>query len=314
MSCHDKEKCEVSIRLKTYVALGTKTKLFCGCRNSCNDDKNTNTCPICLGHPGTLPVINRKAVDFALKIAVALDCDINKHTIFHRKNYFYPDLSKNYQISQCSLPIGKNGYLDLDVEDPICSVGIADVHLEEAHATSVPAANSGNADKAKARIYDFNQAGAPLAVIVSAADIKTPGQARKYMISLKDLIFCLCISDCSMQKGSLYFDVNISVRQAGKGALGADVEIKNINSLKFLKKGLDDEISRQIILLQEGKELLQQTRCYDDSSNTAKPIKADDKVIGLGCFTEPDLEPVDIASSMLEKIKEEIHGLLRTEQ
>ncbi len=303
------KKYEAVMGLETHVELSTRTKMFCGCRTSFGQDKNTNTCPICLGHPGTLPVINRKAVEFALKIALALNCDINRHTIFHRKNYFYPDLSKNYQISQHDLPLGINGHLKLDMGDYVRKVGINRVHMEEDTGKLIHTGATGRISEAGASIVDFNRAGTPLIEIVSEPDIRSPGEAKQYMISLRNILLYLGVSDCSMEEGSLRCDANVSIRPAGQNELGTKAEIKNLNSFKFLEKGLAYEISRQTRLLQAGKRVLQQTRHYDNNTNSTKPLRSKEEAKDYRYFTEPDLEPIHVQENLIEKIMKEIPEL-----
>jgi len=302
-------KYEAVIGLETHVELLTRTKMFCGCRISFGDDKNIHTCPVCLGHPGTLPVVNRKAVEFALKIALALNCDINKYTIFHRKNYFYPDQAKNYQISQYDLPLGINGYLDIDMGDHVRRVGITRVHMEEDTGKLVHTGATGRISEAGASIVDFNRAGTPLIEIVTEPDIKSPEEAKQYMISLRNIILYLGVSDCSMEEGSLRCDANVSVMPAGKKEFGTKTEIKNLNSFKFLQKGLAYEISRQIKLLRSGKKVLQQTRHYDSNTNTTKPLRSKEEAHDYRYFPEPDLVPIQIDDSLIEKVKGDIPEL-----
>jgi aspartyl-tRNA(Asn)/glutamyl-tRNA(Gln) amidotransferase subunit B len=242
-------KYEPVIGLETHVELSTKTKMFCGCKLSFGAEPNTYTCPVCLGHPGSLPVINKKAVEFAIKIALALNCTINSYTIFHRKNYFYPDMPKNYQISQYDLPVGSKGFLDVDMGDYIRKVSITRVHIEEDTGKLIHTGTTGRISESAASIVDFNRAGTPLIEIVTEPDIKSPVEAKEYLISLRNLILYLDVSDCNMEEGSLRCDANVSVRLAGDKKMGTKTEIKNLNSFKFLQRGLDYEIKRQVELL-----------------------------------------------------------------
>ncbi|MCG9480042.1 MAG: Asp-tRNA(Asn)/Glu-tRNA(Gln) amidotransferase subunit GatB [Actinomycetia bacterium] len=299
---------EAVVGLETHVELLTRTKMFCGCRVSFGEDKNIYTCPVCLGHPGSLPVVNRKAVEYALKIALALNCSINKYTIFHRKNYFYPDQAKNYQISQYDLPLGVEGYLKLDMGDYVRRVGITRVHMEEDTGKLVHTGTTGRISEAGASIVDFNRAGTPLIEIVSEPDIRTPEEAKQYMIELRNIILYLGVSDCSMEQGSLRCDANVSVRKEGKD-LGTKTEIKNLNSFKFLQKGLAYEIKRQTDLLQSGKKVIQQTRHYDNTTDTTKPLRSKEEAHDYRYFPEPDLVPLQIEDNLIQKVKKDIPEL-----
>lgn len=305
------KKYEAVVGLETHVELSTRTKMFCSCRTSFGEEKNTNTCPVCLGHPGTLPVINRRAVEYALKIALALNCEINRYNTFHRKNYFYPDLSKNYQISQHDLPLGIHGYLTLDMGDYVRRVGITRVHMEEDTAKLLHTGSTGRISESGASIVDFNRAGTPLIEIVSEPDIRSPQEAKQYMIALRNILLYLEVSDCSMEQGSLRCDANVSVRVAGQQRLGTKAEIKNLNSFKFLEKGLAYEIKRQTKLLKAGKTVLQQTRHYDHNTESTKPLRSKEEAKDYRYFSEPDLEPIQIAKNMIQTIKEEIPELPR---
>ena len=269
----DEGKYESVIGLETHVELSTKTKIFCGTRLSFGEDKNTHTCAVCLGHPGSLPVINKKAVEYATKIALALNCKINTNTIFHRKNYFYPDMPKNYQISQYDIPLGVGGYLEVDMGGFVRKVNITRVHMEEDTGKLLHTGTSGRISGSEASIVDFNRAGTPLIEIVSEPDIRSPEEAKEYMIALRNLILYLDVSNCSMEEGSLRCDANVSIRETGQEKMGTKAEIKNLNSFRFLQKGLEYEIKRQIKVLQSGKEVIQQTRHFDNKTNTTISLK-----------------------------------------
>ena len=245
---------ETVIGLETHVELATDTKMFCGCRLSFGAEPNTFTCPVCLGHPGSLPVINEKAIKFATKIALALNCHINDYTIFHRKNYFYPDMPKNYQISQYDLPIGSNGHLDIDMGSYVRRVGITRVHMEEDTGKLIHTGTTGRISESDSSIVDFNRAGTPLVEIVTEADLRSPAEAKEYLINLRDLILYLDVSDCSMEEGSLRCDANISLRPEGSDRFGTKTEIKNMNSFRFLQRGLEYEVERQTGLLNAGEK------------------------------------------------------------
>jgi aspartyl-tRNA(Asn)/glutamyl-tRNA(Gln) amidotransferase subunit B len=304
-----KEKYESVIGLETHVELYTRTKMFCGCRLSFGKEKNTFTCPVCLGHPGSLPVINKKAVEYAIKIALALNCRIQEYTIFHRKNYFYPDMPKNYQISQYDLPLGTGGHMDVDMGDYVRSVRITRVHMEEDTGKLVHTGTTGRISESEASIVDFNRAGTPLVEIVTEPDIRSPEEAREYMIALRNLILYLDVSDCSMEEGSLRCDANVSIRKAGEEKIGTKTEIKNLNSFKFLQKGLEYEVKRQTRVLEEGGKVIQQTRHYDNKTETTKPLRSKEEAHDYRYFPEPDLVPMYMEDRTIKEIKETIPEL-----
>ncbi len=304
-----KDKYESVIGLETHVELFTNTKMFCGCRLSFGQKKNTYTCPVCLGHPGSLPVTNKKAVEYAIKIALALNCDIQKYTIFHRKNYFYPDMPKNYQISQYDLPLGTRGYLDVDMGDYVRRVGITRVHMEEDTGKLIHTGATGRISESEASIVDFNRAGTPLIEIVTEPDIRSPEEAKEYMVNLRNLILYLDVSDCSMEEGSLRCDANVSVRKEGEDKIGTKTEIKNLNSFKFLQKGLEYEVKRQIKVLEDGGKVIQQTRHYDSQTETTKPLRFKEEAHDYRYFPEPDLVPMYIEEMVVEDIKKTIPEL-----
>ncbi len=304
-----KKKYESVIGLETHVELYTRTKMFCGCRLSFGEEKNTFTCPVCLGHPGSLPVINRKAVEYAIKIALALNCRIQKYTIFHRKNYFYPDMPKNYQISQYNLPLGTGGHMDVNMGDYVRRVRITRVHMEEDTGKLVHTGTTGRISESEASIVDFNRSGTPLVEIVTEPDIRSPEEAREYMMALRNLILYLDVSDCSMEEGSLRCDANVSVRKAGEEKIGTKTEIKNLNSFKFLQKGLEYEVKRQTRVLEEGGEVIQQTRHYDSKTETTKPLRSKEEAHDYRYFPEPDLVPMYMEDKAIEEIKNTIPEL-----
>jgi len=304
-----KEKYESVIGLETHVELYTKTKMFCGCSLSFGQEKNTYTCPVCLGHPGSLPVINEKAVEYAIKIALALNCEIQKYTIFHRKNYFYPDMPKNYQISQYDLPLGTGGYMEVDMGDYVRRVRITRVHMEEDTGKLVHTGTTGRISESEASIVDFNRAGTPLVEIVTEPDIRSPEEAKEYMMALRNLILYLDVSDCSMEEGSLRCDGNVSVRKSGEEKIGTKTEIKNLNSFKFLQKGLEYEVKRQAKILEDGGKVIQQTRHYDSQTETTKPLRSKEEAHDYRYFPEPDLVPMHMEDKIVEEIKKTIPEL-----
>jgi len=304
-----KNEYEPVIGLEAHVELYTNTKMFCGCRLSFGEEKNIYTCPVCLGHPGSLPVINKKAIEYAAKIALALNCKIKKYTIFHRKNYFYPDMPKNYQISQYDLPLGVGGYLDVDMGGYIRRVRITRVHMEEDTGKLLHKGTTGRISESEASIVDFNRAGTPLIEIVTEPDIRSPEEAKEYMITLRNLILFLDVSDCSMEEGSLRCDANVSVRKTGEDKIGTKTEIKNLNSFKFLQKGLEYEVKRQVKVLEAGGEIIQQTRHYDSKTGTTKALRSKEEAHDYRYFPEPDLVPIYIEDKMIEDIRKTIPEL-----
>ena len=304
-----KNEYEPVIGLETHVELYTNTKMFCGCRLSFGEEKNIYTCPVCLGHPGSLPVINKKAIEYAAKIALTLNCKIKKYTIFHRKNYFYPDMPKNYQISQYDLPLGVGGYLDVDMDSYIRRVRITRVHMEEDTGKLLHKGTTGRISESEASIVDFNRAGTPLIEIVTEPDIRSPEEAKEYMIVLRNLILFLDVSDCSMEEGSLRCDANVSVRKTGEDKIGTKTEIKNLNSFKFLQKGLEYEVKRQVKVLEAGGEIIQQTRHYDSKTGTTKALRSKEEAHDYRYFPEPDLVPIYIEDKMIEDIRKTIPEL-----
>ena len=297
---------ESTIGLETHLELETATKMFCGCRLSFGEKKNINTCPVCLGHPGSLPVINKKAVEFAIKIALALNCSINERTIFHRKNYFYPDMPKNYQISQYDIPLGVGGYLEINMGDYVRNVGITRVHMEEDAGKLVHTGSTGRISGSGGSIVDYNRAGTPLIEIVTEPDIKTPEEAKEYMTVLRNLLLYLDVSNCSMEEGSLRCDANVSIKPEGSDGLGTKTEIKNLNSFKFLRKGLEYEIKRQKKVLDSGEQVIQETRHFDNNSGTTKALRSKEEAHDYRYFPEPDLVPIIIGKDMVDTIRETI--------
>jgi aspartyl-tRNA(Asn)/glutamyl-tRNA(Gln) amidotransferase subunit B len=296
-------KYETVIGLETHVELFTETKMFCGCKLSFGEKPNTYTCPVCLGHPGSLPVINKKAIESAVKVALALNCSINGHTIFHRKNYFYPDMPKNYQISQYDFPIGINGYLDINMGTHSRRIGITRVHIEEDTGKLIHIGSTGRINDADYSIVDFNRAGTPLIEIVTMPDIKSPEEAKQYMITLRNTLLMLDVSDCSMEEGSIRSDANISLKLTTSKELGTRTEIKNLNSFKFLQKGLEYEVHRQIDILKSGREVVQQTRHYDNKSQTTKALRDKEEAHDYRYFADPDLVPINISQDWINEIK-----------
>lgn len=283
------------IGLEVHVQLNTATKMFCGCANRFGDAPNTNVCPVCLGLPGALPVPNAAAIESALKAALYLNCSIAPFSKFDRKNYFYPDLPKAYQISQYDLPIGSHGFLDIELDGHTRRIGVTRVHLEEdaGKLVHVPGAS----------LVDLNRAGTPLLEIVSQPEIFSPDEAYAYLTSLRLLMSYLGISDCNMEEGSLRCDANISLRPAGSPTLGTKVEIKNLNSFKGVQKALAYEIKRQSALLAAGTPITQETRLYDANTDKTSSMRSKEEAHDYRYFPDPDLVPMTFAPEYLAALR-----------
>jgi len=294
---------ETIIGLEIHAELSTQSKMFCGCSTLFGEEPNTQVCPVCLGHPGSLPMINRKAVEYTIKIGLALNCQISQFTQFHRKNYFYPDMPKNYQISQYDLPLCIGGYVDIDMENYTRRVGITRVHLEEDTGKLIHIGETGRISEAEYALVDFNRAGIPLVEIVTEPDIRSPEEAKVFVQKLKNILEHLEVSDCNMEQGSLRCDANISVRPLGQEKYGTKTEIKNLNSFKALQRGLAYELERQKKILEEGGEVIQETRHWDENNNVTSPLRTKEEVHDYRYFPEPDLVPMEPDPAWLEEIR-----------
>jgi aspartyl-tRNA(Asn)/glutamyl-tRNA(Gln) amidotransferase subunit B len=286
---------EPVIGIETHVQLSTRTKMFCGCALSFGDEPNTHTCPICLGLPGTLPVPNAEAVHFALMIAMAFECDIAARSIFHRKNYFYPDLPKGYQISQYDLPLARNGRLG--------DVRIHRVHLEEDAAKLVHAGASGRIHGAQTSVVDFNRGGTPLVEIVTEPDLRSPAEAADFGRLLQATLRRMGVSDVNMEEGSLRVDANVSIRPAGEATLGTKTELKNMNSFRFLERGITAEIARQEQVLRDGGQVEQETLHFDPQAGALSALRSKEEAHDYRYFPEPDLVPIAPTEAMLERAR-----------
>jgi len=294
---------EPVIGLEVHVHLKTKTKAFCGCSREFGQKPNSQVCPVCLGFPGSLPVLNELAFDYAIKVGLALNCQVQERTKFDRKHYYYPDLPKNYQISQYDLPIAKDGFLDIYLDEGVKRIRIKRVHLEEDAGKLI--------HQEERSLVDFNRTGIPLLEIVTEPDIKSPLQAHEYLNSLKNIIEYLEVSDCDMEKGSLRCDANISVRKKGVEVLGTKAELKNMNSFKAVKEALDFEIERQTALLEEGKPIIQETRLWDMRGAKTVSMRAKEEAQDYRYFPEPDLPEFVISQDKINGIKKGIPELPR---
>jgi aspartyl-tRNA(Asn)/glutamyl-tRNA(Gln) amidotransferase subunit B len=286
---------EPVIGLEIHVQLKTRTKMFCGCALSFGEEPNTRTCPVCLGHPGTLPVTNAEAVHFGLMIAMALECEVAPRSIFHRKNYFYPDLPKGYQISQYDIPLGSSGRLG--------DVRVHRVHLEEDAAKLIHAGSSGRIHSAEASVVDFNRGGTPLVEIVSEPDIRSASEAGEWARLLRATLKTLGVSDVNMEEGSLRVDANVSIRPAGHSTLGTKTELKNMNSFRFLERGIEAEIARQEQIVRDGGEVEQETLHYDPATGALTSLRSKEEAHDYRYFPEPDLVPVAPTDAMLERAR-----------
>jgi aspartyl-tRNA(Asn)/glutamyl-tRNA(Gln) amidotransferase subunit B len=292
---------EPVIGLEIHVQLKTRTKMFCGCELSFGDPRNVHTCSVCLGLPGSLPVINERAVHFGLMIGLALGSEIAERSLFHRKNYFYPDLSKGYQISQYDVPLCRGGSLG--------DVRIHRVHLEEDAAKLDHLGHSGRIHGADRSIVDFNRGGTPLVEIVTEPDFGSPEQVREWLILLRETLRQLGVSDVDMSQGSLRCDANVSVRRAGSRTLGTKTELKNMNSFRFLESGIKAEIERQIELLERGEQVVQETLHFDPVSDQLTPLRSKEEAHDYRYFPEPDLVPLVATPEMLDAARAQIGEL-----
>jgi aspartyl-tRNA(Asn)/glutamyl-tRNA(Gln) amidotransferase subunit B len=294
---------EAVVGLECHVELSTATKMFCGCPNEFGGEPNTRTCPVCLGHPGTLPVPNREAVERTMKIALALDGEVAPHSLFHRKNYFYPDMPKNYQISQYDLPIGTGGHLDVDVDGEVRPVRMNRVHLEEDTGKTVHASATGRIAEAEYALEDYNRAGVPLVEVVSEPDMRSPEEARSYLVELRALLEALGVSDVRMEEGSLRCDANVSVRPAGRAEYGTKVEIKNMNSIRSVERAVRFEIDRQREALERGEPLVQETRHWDEDNGVTTSLRSKEEAFDYRYFPEPDLPPMEPDDEWIAKLR-----------
>jgi aspartyl-tRNA(Asn)/glutamyl-tRNA(Gln) amidotransferase subunit B len=294
---------ESVIGLECHVELSTATKMFCGCRNGFGAPPNTNVCPVCLGHPGSLPVPNEKAIEYIVRIGLALGCRIAPHSVFHRKNYFYPDMPKNFQISQYDLPICVGGHLDVEVDGHTTRVGITRVHQEEDTGKTTHAGATGRIAQADYALVDYNRAGVPLVEVVSEPDIRSPEEAGAYLRELRATLEALGVSDVRMEEGSLRCDANISTRRVGDDGLGVKVEIKNLNSVRSLERALRFEEERQRAALEAGEPIVQETRHWDEDRGTTHTLRSKEEAFDYRYFPEPDLPPLEPDPAWIEEIR-----------
>ena len=300
-------KYETVVGLEVHTELKTKSKIFCGCTTEFGGAPNTHVCPICLGLPGVLPVINKKVVDYAIKVGLALHCDILQFNKFDRKQYYYPDLPKNFQTSQYDLPICLNGYLDIEVDGNTRRIGITRIHMEEDAGKLV---HSGNTiSDSNSSNVDYNRTGVPLLEIVSEPDIRSGAEAKAYVEKLRSILQYLDVSDCRMEEGSLRCDANISIRLMGDTKLGTKSEIKNMNTLTGIQKGIEYEALRQAQLVEDGGSVVQETRTWDDAQGITLSMRKKEKENDYRYFPEPDLVPIIISDEQIEAARQSLPEL-----
>ena len=297
---------EPVIGLEVHVQLLTASKIFCSCSTRFGDPPNTNVCPVCLGMPGALPVLNRKAAEFGALAAMALKCRVNETSIFARKNYFYPDLPKGYQISQYDKPLAEHGCIEIDIPGGKKRIGITRLHLEEDAGKSL---HEGFAEAATKTAIDLNRTGVPLAEIVSEPDMRSPEEAYQYLTRLKEIILYTGVSDCNMEEGSLRCDANISVRLRGAKQFGTKTEIKNVNSFRFIKQALEYEIERQIGVLESGERITQETRLYNANEGRTYSMRSKEQAHDYRYFPEPDLLPLVVDEKWQAQIRRSLPEL-----
>ena len=289
--------------LEVHVELSTKSKIFCSCSTEFGGEPNTHCCPVCTGMPGTLPVLNKAVVEYATKAGIALNCEITKYNKFDRKNYFYPDLPKAYQISQLYLPICRNGHVTIDVNGVKKDIRIHEIHMEEDAGKLI---HDPFIDETKC---DYNRCGVPLIEIVSEPDFRSEDEVIAYLEKLKSTLEYLDVSDCKMQEGSMRADINLSVRPVGSDKFGTRTEMKNMNSFKAISRAIQFERKRQIELIESGKEVVQETRKWDDNKGKSMAMRSKENAQDYRYFPEPDIPPVEISQEMIDEIKNNLPEL-----
>jgi len=291
------------IGLEIHAQLLTKSKLFCGCSTEFGSEPNTHTCPVCLGLPGALPVVNEKAVEYAVMMILAVDGEVVRESVFSRKNYFYPDLPKGYQISQYDLPIGRGGAVQLSIDNKERAIPLTRIHLEEDAGKSIHDFDSGHT------LIDLNRCGIPLIEIVSEPEIESPDEAHEFMVSLRRILQYIGICSGDMEKGALRCDANVSIRKRDSDKMGVKVELKNLNSFRFVKKALEYEIARQIELVSGGGKVVNETRLYDEARKVTVPMRSKEEAHDYRYFPEPDLLPLVISENLLKRVCESLPEL-----
>ena len=289
---------ETVIGLEVHVELATKTKIFCGCSTQFGGEPNSHTCPVCTGMPGSLPVLNKQVLEHAIAVGLATNCEITRYSKFDRKNYFYPDNPQNYQISQLYLPICRNGYVEIETDTGKKKVGIHEIHMEEDAGKLI------HDEWEDTTLVDYNRSGVPLIEIVSEPDMRSAEEVIAYLEKLRMIIQYLGASDCKLQEGSMRADVNLSVREAGAEKFGTRTEMKNLNSFRAIQHAIEGEQERQIDLLEEGKEVIQETRRWDDTKGCSYAMRSKEDAQDYRYFPDPDLTPIVVSEEMLARIRE----------
>src|SRR6202163_4502161 len=293
-------KYEPVIGLEVHVQLATRSKIFCSCPTSFGAEPNSNVCPVCMGLPGALPVLNRQAVEMAMMAALGLSCKVNSFSRFARKNYFYPDLPKGYQISQYDQPLAEHGSLEILMDGAAKRIGVTRVHMEDDAGKSI---HDGFKDSDRFTYVDLNRSGTPLIEIVSEPDMRSSAEAYAYLTEIKQVMQYLNVSTCDMEKGHLRCDANVSVRLRGAEKLGTKAEVKNLNSFKFLRMALDHEIARQVALIESGGRVVQETRLYNPDTDETISMRSKEHAHDYRYFPEPDLVPLRVSDAWRERVR-----------
>ena len=299
-------KYETVIGLEVHAQMKTQSKIFCSCSTKFGKPANANTCPICLGMPGTLPVLNRQAVEYAITACLATHCNVEPMNRFARKNYFYPDLPKGYQISQFELPIGVKGHINIQLNGHNKTIGLTRIHMEEDAGKLVHGENMGSPGKS---YVDFNRTGVPLIEIVSEPDMRSSEEAKEYLTQLKAILEYTDVCDCNMEEGSLRCDANVSIRPEGQKEFGTRTELKNLNSFRFVQKAIDYEVERQKQVLEQGDKVIQETRLYDSDKGVTFPMRSKEEAHDYRYFPDPDLVPIVIDDQWVERVRQTLPEL-----
>lgn len=299
-------KYETVIGLEVHCELKTESKIFCGCSTKFGAEQNTNVCPVCLGLPGVLPVVNEKVVEFAVRAGLALNCQILPFSKFDRKNYYYPDLPKNYQTSQYDLPIAVNGYLDIEVNGETKRIGITRIHMEEDAGKLV---HSGTISNSEYALVDYNRTGVPLIEIVSEPELRSPEEAKAYLEKMRSILQYIDVSDCKMEEGSLRCDANISLRPMGTETFGTKTELKNLNSFRSVQRALEYEVERQTEVLEDGGRIIQETRTWDEAKGVTRSMRSKEQAHDYRYFPEPELVPIVVDPAKVESIRAQLPEL-----